>query len=159
MQKLILFFRKVFFKLPVILFDVIAIPIAWYTAYWLRYNLHPFPNILITSYSFWALSFLVVVQTACYYYFKTYRGVWRFSSLNDVVRILKASVSATLLVIPVFYLTSILHSLPRSVFPLYCLILTTFLCGGRLMMRLYGDKRSRGVILKKSNVYLLLAQD
>ncbi len=144
LQKLMLFFRKVFFKLPVILFDVIAVPVAWYTAYWLRYNMHPFPKILASSYSFWALSFLVLVQTTCYYYFKTYRGVWRFFSLNDVVRILKASLSATLLVIPVFYLTSILNNLPRSVFPLYCLILTTVLCGGRFTMRLYADRQSRG---------------
>ena len=144
MQKLMLLIRKFFLKLPVILFDVAAIPLAWYAAYWLRYNLQPFPNVLISAYSFKALSLLTTIQVACYYYFKTYRGLWRFSSLNDVLRIIKASLSAMMLVIPVFYLTSIIHHLPRSVLPLYCMILTTILCGGRLAVRIYWDRRVRG---------------
>lgn len=134
--------RKLFKKLPVILFDVAAIPLAWYAAYWLRYNMRPYPA-LNSNYPLFALALLALVQISCYYYFKTYRGLWRFSSLNDVTRILKASVSAIILAIPVFYLTSILQHLPRSVFPLYCLILATVLCGGRLMFRLHWDKRSR----------------
>lgn len=144
MQKLMLFIRKFLLKLPVMSFDIMAIPVAWYTAYWLRYNMQPFPKMLTSSHSFVALSLLMVIQSACYFYFKTYRGLWRFSSLNDVVRILKASLSAMMLVIPVFYLTSILQHLPRSILPLYCIILTTFLCGGRLIIRIYWDRRARG---------------
>lgn len=144
MDKIIKFIRKLFLKLPVIVFDIAVIPVSWYTAYWLRYNLHPFPAVLTSAYSYVALVLLTVVQVVCYYYFKTYRGLWRFSSLNDVVRILKASVSATILVIPVFYLASILHYLPRSLFPLYSIILATLLCGGRLLVRLYWDKQVKG---------------
>ena len=143
-QKLTLLLSKLFLKSPVILFDLTAIPVAWYTAYWLRYNMSPFPKMLTSNHAFMALSFLTVVQIACYYYFKTYRGLWRFSSLNDVLRILKASSCAMVLVIPIFYLTSILHHLPRAVLPLYCIVLTTLLCGGRLLVRIYWDKRTRG---------------
>lgn len=144
MQKLTLFMRKFFLKLPVILFDIMAIPIAWYAAYWLRYNMQPFPKMLTSTHSFIALSLLTVIQAVCYFYFKTYRGLWRFSSLNDVVRIIKASFCAVMIVIPVFYLTSILHHLPRTILPLYCMILTTLLCGGRLIVRIYWDRRARG---------------
>ena len=136
--------RKFFLKLPVILFDIMAIPIAWYAAYWLRYNMQPFPKMLTSTHSFIALSLLTVIQAVCYFYFKTYRGLWRFSSLNDVVRIIKASFCAVMIVIPVFYLTSILHHLPRTILPLYCMILTTLLCGGRLIVRIYWDRRARG---------------
>lgn len=139
-----LIIRKFLNKLPALLFDVSAIPLAWYTAYWLRYNLRPFPGILSSNHAFFALALLTVIQISCYYYFKTYRGLWRFSSLNDVIRILKAILTAVVLVIPLFYLTSILNDLPRAVFPLYCIILVTLLCGGRLMMRLHWDKRGRG---------------
>lgn len=142
-SKLMLLIRKLFSKLPVILFDVCAIPVAWYTAYWLRYNMHPFPGVLTSNPAFVALGLLTVVQVGCYYYFKTYRGLWRFSSLNDVIRILKAAVSAVVLVIPLFYLTSLLHHLPRAVFPLYCIILVTLLCGGRLLMRVQLDRGGR----------------
>jgi FlaA1/EpsC-like NDP-sugar epimerase len=144
MQTIIALIKKIMAKLPVILFDVTAIPVAWFTAYWLRYNLHPYPSSLTSMHSAIALTLLALVQVSCYYYFKTYRGLWRFSSLNDVIRIIKASVTAVVLVIPALYISSILQHLPRSVFPLYCIILATILCGGRLLLRLQWDKRGRG---------------
>jgi FlaA1/EpsC-like NDP-sugar epimerase len=135
--------RKLLLKLPILIFDISCIPLAWYTAYWLRYNMHPFPGVLTSAASYVALGLLTTVQVGCYYYFKTYRGLWRYSSLNDVVRILKAATAAMVLAIPVFYLTAVLHHLPRAVFPLYTLILATLLCGARLCMRLHWDKRSK----------------
>lgn len=152
MQKIMILIKKFIAKLPVILFDVTAIPVAWYAAYWLRYNMQPYPGNLASAHSFVALALLSIVQISCYYYFKIYRGLWRFSSINDVIRILKATVTAMILVIPVFYLTSILQHIPRSVFPLYCIILATILCGGRLAIRLHWDKpgrRNRSVETKR----------
>jgi FlaA1/EpsC-like NDP-sugar epimerase len=143
MQKMMSTITKIIAKLPVIIYDVCAIPLAWYSAYWLRFNMHPELSILISSHSLMALSLLIVVQVGCYYYFKTYRGLWRFASLDDVTRILKASITAVFLVIPTLYLSSILQHLPRAVFPLYSIILAMFLCGGRLMIRLHSDKQGR----------------
>ncbi|WP_133134359.1 polysaccharide biosynthesis protein [Legionella santicrucis] len=139
-----IFLKRLYLKSPVLLNDLLAIPLAWYAAYWLRYNLQPFPERLTSTHSFCALALLTVIQLTCYFYFKTYRGLWRFFSLNDVIRILKASLTATTIAIPVLYLTSILHELPRSIFPLYCVILTVFLCGTRLLRRIYWDRRARG---------------
>ena len=141
MDKTTTFFQKIRAKLPVISFDVLAIPMAWTLAYWLKYNMGALLPHVMTRSSVIALSILTVVQVACYYYFKVYRGLWLFSSLSDVARILRATLAATILVIPVFYLCSILSSIPRPVLPLYCLILTSLLCGGRLLLRFYGDKR------------------
>ena len=135
--------KKIVSKLPVLTFDIMAIPVAWFSAYWLRYNLQPNSDMMKSNHTFAALALLVLVQISCYYYFKTYRGLWRFSSLNDVIRILKSTYTAMVLAIPLFYLCSLLHHLPRSVFPLYSMILTGLLCGGRLGLRLYGDKRGR----------------
>ncbi|WP_115710291.1 polysaccharide biosynthesis protein [Legionella sainthelensi] len=139
-----IFLKRLYIKSPVLLNDLLAIPLAWYAAYWLRYNLQPFPERLTSTHSFYALALLTIIQVTCYFYFKTYRGLWRFFSLNDVIRILKASLTATTIAIPVLYLTSILHELPRSIFPLYCVILTAFLCSARLLRRIYWDRRARG---------------
>lgn len=143
MQNLNLFLLKLYKKLPVIIFDGLAIPVAWYFAYWLRFNMEPFPNKLTTSHSFMALALLAIVQLASYYFFKVYRGLWRFSSLNDVGKIIKATLSACIVVMPVLYLASILHHIPRSVLPLYAMILITLLCSGRLFMRSFSDSRRR----------------
>ncbi|MCW8444237.1 polysaccharide biosynthesis protein [Fluoribacter gormanii] len=142
-HKMPIFLQKLHKKFPVFLCDIFAIPVAWYTAYWLRYNMHPLPKIFTSTHFIIALTLLTMIQVSCYFYFKTYRGLWRFFSLNDVVRILKATLSATVLGIPVLYLASILHEVPRSVFPLYCLILTTLLCSCRMLRRIYWDKRAK----------------
>lgn len=145
MGKIILFLKKLYSKLPVISFDIFSIPLAWYLAYLFRYNMQPFPHNLIKSDSLLIISILTVVQIACYYQFKIYRGLWHFSSLNDVVKILIAIVSAVTIVIPIFYLTSLLYHIPRSVLPLYSMILATLLCGGRLLYRNYWDRSNKKI--------------
>lgn len=143
MEKMVLYWQKIISKIPALAFDVLAIPVAWYLAYWLRYNMQAIPSSIASLYSLDALAILIVVQIACYYRFKVYRGLWRYSSLNDISRILQAVVCASLLVIPVFYLTSLLSPIPRSVLFLYGIILAALLCGVRLLFRSYCDKKSK----------------
>ena len=133
--------HKLYSKLPVVAFDTLSIPVAWCLAYWLRFNMQPLSGSITTVSSLYPLSILTAVQIACYYYFKVYRGLWRFSSLNDVARIIRAVVFATAIVIPLFYFLSLLEQIPRAVFPLYSMILITILCGARLVFRNYIDKK------------------
>lgn len=142
MNKINDLWKKLISKLPTLAFDVLAIPVAWYLAYWLRYNMHPFPKSVFSVDSLNAIAILIVMQVGCYYYFKVYRGLWRFSSLGDVTRIIQAVVAAVVLSIPLFYLFSILHYIPRSVLPLYAINLVAILSGARVLMRQYWQKRS-----------------
>ncbi len=137
------FAGKLYQKLPVILFDLTAIPLAWMSAYWLRYNLDTRSTDIEYSSFFKALLILTIIQLGCYYYYKVYRGLWRFSSLNDLMRIIKAAVTAIFFALPAFYLSHIIHHIPRSVPILYCIILVTVLCGGRLLMRHHYDKKNK----------------
>ena len=143
MDSLRFYFKKLCSKLPVIVFDALLIPIAWYVAYWFRYNMQPFPDNRTMSISFTGLCILSAMQIMSYYYFKIYRGLWCFSSLNDVGRIVRAVIYATVLVIPIFYYASLLTYIPRAVLPMYALLLITFLCGARLLFRSYWDKKNR----------------
>lgn len=140
MQTLEFIFLKIYKKIPVVSFDILSIPISWFLAYWLRYNMGSLPGSIFTTQSMTALLILMMVQSVCYYYFKVYRGLWRFSSISDVMRIIKAIFTAIIFTIPILYLTSALSSVPRSVLPLYGLIITTLLCGGRLLMRAWQDR-------------------
>ncbi|KTD25713.1 nucleoside-diphosphate sugar epimerase [Legionella lansingensis] len=144
MQSLSHFLQKFYKKLPVIAFDVFAIPCAWYLAYWLRYNLQPFPRNLTSFYSLSSLLILTTVQIGCYYYFKVYRGLWRFSSLKDVARIINSTIFATVLTVLALYFASLLQHLPRSVLPLYNMILVILLCGARLTLRSFWDWQEKG---------------
>jgi FlaA1/EpsC-like NDP-sugar epimerase len=143
-QKFASFLNKLNIKPSILLCDFLAIPVAWFAAYWLRYTMQPFP-VSLTSTSFLvAFTLLTIIQVICYFYFKTYRGLWRFFSLNDVIRILNASFTAVVLSVPVLYLTSMPHELPRSIFPFYGIILTALLCGSRALSRIYWDRQARG---------------
>ncbi len=147
MEKQTPFLKKVYSKLPVLGFDILAIPVAWYLAYWLQYNTRPFAHKFATNYSLTALAILACLQVGCYYHFRVYRGLWRFSSLNDVVRILRSTVCATILVIPILYMASLLHHIPRSILPLYSILLVTLLCGARLLFRNHWDKRNKDEVV------------
>ena len=137
------FLKKIFEKLPVLGFDAVAIPLAWYLAFGLQTNQQSFPSQFTAQASLSALSILFILQMACYYHFKVYRGLWRFSSLSDVSRILKAVTCATLLVTPILHFSTLLHQISYSVLPLYSLLLGAFLCGGRFFSRIYWDNRTR----------------
>ncbi len=145
MERKMLLLKKIQAKLPVLSFDALAIPVAWYLACWLHYNMRPFPRQFATFYCLSALSIVFIVQMACYYYFKVYRGLWRFSSLNDVSRIIQSVACTVVLVVPILYLASLLEHIPYSILPLYCLLIATILCGGRLLLRSYWDKRYKKV--------------
>lgn len=143
MSKIKLFIKKCIKKLPVVLYDVAAIPVSWFAAHWLRFNLKSLPTYVFSNEGLSALALLAVVQIGCFYRFKIYRGLWRYASLNDVIRILKATFTAILLATPILYWASLLYTLPRAIFPLYGIVLVTLLCGGRLMVRLRLDKQGQ----------------
>ena len=143
MERFFILSRKLYLKLPVLAIDILSIPVAWFLAYALQYNFRFF-SIPLTSYAFCRELFVLCsIQTVCYYYFKIYRGIWRFFSLSDVIRILQATITATVLVVPAYYSLSMLNGVPRAVFPLYCLVLSTLLCGARVLRRHYWDNANK----------------
>jgi len=135
-----LFSKKGYSQLPTLVFDILAIPIAWYFAYWLRANMQFLPNELMGTQSLYTLLTLMAIQIGCYFHFKVHRGLWRFASIDDVERIIRSVLSASILVIPVLYL-SMLDRIPRSILPLYAITLVTLLCGGRMVVRQLWDRR------------------
>lgn len=135
------FFEKNSLKIPFVAYDILAMPIAWIAVYWFKYQPSVLSQHLLTKDAFIALSILMLGQVFCYYQFKIYRGVWRFSSISDLVRILQTTLGAIVLAVPLLYCFSAFDVVPRRVLPLYCLILTALLCGGRLLFRYIIDKR------------------
>src|SRR4030067_3611522 len=120
--------------------DATMIPVAWFTAYWLRFNLDGIPA------EFWqqALSMLPVVmvlQGGLFWYFGLYRGVWRFASMPDLMRILKAVAAGVVITGAVVYVLTQWQGVPRSVFILYGLLLVGLLGGPRFAYRVVEELR------------------
>jgi FlaA1/EpsC-like NDP-sugar epimerase len=118
--------------------DLLWIPLALVLSYWLRFNLESIPNQFRNS-----LLLLVVIavplQGLLFWHFGLYRGLWRFASIPDLVRIIKASCVGTLFLVGSCAITTRLVWVPRSIFFLYPLLLTAGLSLPRISYRWYKD--------------------
>jgi len=126
----------------VILHDILIIPIAWFGAYWLRFNLDGIPA---EALRIAILSFPVVcmIQAAAYWPVGLYRGIWQFASLPDLMRIFKAVSIGVLGTLTVLFLVTRLQGFPRSVLPIYSMLLVLFLGGSRFLVRWLKEYRKR----------------
>ena len=120
--------------------DLLVIVVAWLGAYWLRFNLESIPPRYLSE-ALAILPFLVVIQGAAFWFFGLYRGVWRFASLPDLIRIAKAVLVGTFATALLVFFISRLHDVPRSVFPLHALLLAFLVGAPRLLYRWYKDHR------------------
>ena len=120
--------------------DLLMIPVAWLGALWIRFNLASIPAEFLNQ-AIVLLPLIVIVQGAVFLYFGLYRGVWRFASMPDLVRIIQAVVvGVSLCVVAAFVLTRLSFT-PRVSFPLFAGLLVTLLGGSRLAYRWLKDRK------------------
>ena len=129
-------------RTSVFLHDVLMIPVAWYLAYWLRFNLGTIPENSLQVATL-MLPVVIACQSFSYLVFGLYRGIWRFASLYDFIRIGKSVyVGALIATLAIFAVTGMQH-VPRSVIPLYIILLFVLLGGNRALYRALKDQRMR----------------
>ncbi len=131
-----------------ILHDLLMIPVAWLGAYWLRFNLEPLPGVYFSA-ALEALLVVVVIQALAFRIFGLYRGVWRFASLPDLIRIGKAVLIGTAFSAVTLFLIARMEGIPRSVFPLYTLLLVWLLGSSRLFVRWLKERRTYRITGKR----------
>jgi FlaA1/EpsC-like NDP-sugar epimerase len=120
--------------------DLLMIPAAWFAAYWLRFNLGPIPPEFFRG-ALEALPWVIVIQGAIYWFLGLYRGVWRFASLPDLVRITNAALAGTALVLVAMFVINRSYLIPRSVPVLFFGLQILLLAGPRLFYRWFKDHR------------------
>ena len=135
-------------RLPIaIVHDLLMIPAAWLGALWLRFNLDAIPAPFLVQ-ALRLLPVIVVIQGSAFLYFGLYRGVWRFTSLPDLVRILQAVMVGTVLCLSaVFFLTRMVY-VPRSTVLMSAVLLVVFLSGPRFAYRWFRERRIDTAVLQ-----------
>lgn len=123
----------------VVFHDIIMIPIAWFLAYWLRFSVLGFNNQHLV-FALQVLPIILVVQTIFNWYFGLYRGMWRFASIPDLARIIKAVVAGVIISAGIIFFVSRLQDVPRVIFPLFGFMLIALLSGPRLIYRYLKDR-------------------
>ena len=118
--------------------DLFGVAIAWFGAYWLRFNLEAIPGPVLSQ-AAELFPLIAVLQGGLFWYFGLYRGIWRFASIPDFIRILKAVAVGFLSVIAVVGLLTHMELVPRSIFPLYAVLALAAVGGPRLLYRWMRD--------------------
>ncbi|MFL6622336.1 MAG: polysaccharide biosynthesis protein [Sulfurifustis sp.] len=129
--------------------DLLMIPLAWLGAFWLRFNLEDVP-IEFFGAALSTLFVVVAVQGALFSYFGLYRGIWRFASMPDLVRITKAVLVGTAITSVVIFLLTRMEGIPRSVPVIYGLLLSVLVGGPRFVYRWIKDRKLYQGVGKKT---------
>ncbi|MES2636301.1 MAG: nucleoside-diphosphate sugar epimerase/dehydratase [Pseudomonadota bacterium] len=134
--------------------DLFAACAAWVLAYLLRFNFSIPPEFILSlaNVMLWA----VPLQVALFVQFGLYKGVWRFASLPDLQRVLKAVLVASLIVVTLLFMFKPTNFVPRSVLVLDPLLLVLMIGGSRFIYRAWKDHTLYGYTQTRGEPVLLL---
>jgi UDP-GlcNAc:undecaprenyl-phosphate GlcNAc-1-phosphate transferase len=118
-----------------VLLDVVLITLAYYCAYVLRFG-------AMEESGAWriflqTLPVLVFVKMATLLVMGVYRGIWRYTSVDDLINIAKAVVIGTVLSMLALLFKFRFESLSRTVFILDAMLLLMMLAGSRMAFRFF----------------------
>jgi UDP-GlcNAc:undecaprenyl-phosphate GlcNAc-1-phosphate transferase len=133
--------------------DLAAIVVAYLGAYFMRMGFsftEAEGNAVLR-----ALPIVVIVRSACFFKFGLYRSMWRYTTTNDVVRVIKAVTVGSAIILAAVVLLYRFVAFPRTLFLIEYFLLVSLILGVRFSTRLFheigressgGDARRLAVI-------------
>ncbi len=137
-----------------LLHDIFMACLAWVLAYYFRFNFDVPPSFMHTMWQ--NLTWVLPLQVITFLSFGLYQGVWRFASMPDLTRILKAILVAGLLVTTVYLMAKPFGVIPRSVLVLDPILLILAMSGSRFFYRAWKEHRLYGTTHLHGKPVLLL---
>ncbi len=135
-------------------YDFTVILIGTVFSFYLRLGFLP-PEKLSNIQFFFAVFILVSTQCLSNIILGIYKGIWRYSSIIDLLRLIRSVTIGSLIGFTTLFLFTRLYGIPRSVFIINWFVLVSFLGGGRFVYRLLRDfvgqkerkKKSKNVVI------------
>ena len=123
--------------------DILLLVLSLYTAHLVRFDFNVPEQQLVMLKKI--LPFILAIKIICFYYFDLYSGMWRYTSISDLLNVLKAVSISTLLIILFILLKYRFLGFSRSVFLIDMCFTFLFILGIRLCIRLYYEHLSEGL--------------
>jgi FlaA1/EpsC-like NDP-sugar epimerase len=124
-------------KVIIVVSQAILLAISYYSSFLLRFDFalqDAYPKVMLQT-----LPIALAIKLVTFYFFRLYRGWWRYVGMSDLLDIIKAAIVSSATLYGVIYFTRGLVGFPRSVF-FIDLILTISLIGGlRFAVRAYTE--------------------
>ncbi len=121
--------------------DAVTVVVCFYLSFLIRFEFsipRSYLNILVNI-----LPYVLVGKLLVFSLFNLYRGMWRYTSLVDIVNVFKAVFTSSFLIILGILMVHRFHGYPRSVFLIDILLTFVAIGGIRVAIRVY-FARSRG---------------
>jgi len=134
--------------------DLLWVPAAILLAFWLRFNLTDIPTSYVDAFQH-LIVVSIPIQALAFWYLGLYRGIWRFASLPDLLRIIKAVLLGTIISFVIIFFWQRLENMPRSVLVLYPAILILGLAAPRMLYRWLKDHHLNFTSLDRKRALLI----
>lgn len=117
----------------IILFDAVIVAAAYLLSYLLRFEAVVPPEQWLVFKR--TLPFMILFKLFCFFIFNLYRGMWRFTSLEDLYNVFKAASLASICIVLAILYISRFQGYSRSVFVIDWILTLLFVSGGRIAVR------------------------
>ena len=118
-----------------VLLDVILIVLAYWSAYAIKFE--PFSNSPAWKLFLRTLPVLVVVRLAAFLAFGVYRGIWRYTSMDDLLGFAKAVAAGSIVSMIIVLFKFRFQGFSRAVFLIDALVMLLLLAGSRVAFRFF----------------------
>lgn len=126
--------------------DAFLVAFSFFAAYYLRFDFS-FPAHEWERFT-QALPLVLGIKLSTFTVFHLYRGMWRYTSLSDLFKIVKAVFISSLLMALSLFMVNRLEGYPRSVLLIDGILTFLFIGGIRILIRLYFSKEKEGESLR-----------
>lgn len=126
--------------------DTVIMAGCYYFSYLIRFDF-TIPDWAVIRFSN-TLAYVLIFKFLCLYFFDVYRGMWRYTSLNDLFDIVKSTTAATMLTIVIILFVTRFEKVSRSVFIIDWCLTVMGLIAVRVITRLCFEEFTRDVGFK-----------
>ncbi len=118
-----------------VLLDVVLIVLAYWSAYAIKFE--PFSSSPAWKLFLRTLPVLVVVRLAAFLVFGVYRGIWRYTSMDDLMTFAKAVTAGSIVSMTIVLFKFRFQGFSRAVFAIDALVMLLLLAGSRIAFRFF----------------------
>jgi FlaA1/EpsC-like NDP-sugar epimerase len=122
--------------------DVVLLSAALYGAFAVRFEFN-IPSYYEDSF-LQMLPYALLTKVACFYFFDLYRGMWRYTSISDLLNIIKAATLGSLFIATFIAFKTRFIGYSRSVILVDWFLTILFIAGFRLVVRLFFESFASG---------------
>src|SRR5438132_12079352 len=118
-----------------VLLGVILIILAYWSAYAIKFE--PFSGSPAWKLFLRTLPVLVVVRLLAFLFFGVYRGIWRYTSIDDLMAFAKAVAAGSIISMTIILIKFRFQWFSRAIFAIDALVMLMLLAGSRIAFRFF----------------------